>query len=76
MEDIMKQCSLDHFIESLRPWLDNNYIRNVVIDKKGHVTFTFMDGIKDTYQITGCDKAYVKKVCKEISMRGIPVKEL
>ena len=72
----MKQCSLNHFTESLRPWLDNNYIRSVVIDQKGNVTFTFMDGIKDSYQITDCDKAHVQKVCRELSARGIPVKNL
>lgn len=76
MEDTMKQCSLNNFTESFRPWLDNNYIRNVVIDKKGNVTFTFMDGIKDTYQITNCDKAQIRKVCKELSDRGVPVRDL
>lgn len=72
----MKQCSLDHFTESLRPWLDNDYIRSVTIDRKGHVTFTFVDGIMDTYEITDCDRNQVKKVCRELSARGIPVREI
>ena len=72
----MKQCSLYHFTESLRPWLDNNYIRSVVIDQKGNVTFTFMDGIKDSYQITDCDRNQVRKACKKLSARGIPVRGL
>lgn len=72
----MKQCDLDHFTESLRPWLDNDYIRSVTIDRKGLVTFTFMDGISDTYEITDCDRNQVKKVCEQLSARGIPVREI
>jgi hypothetical protein len=72
----MKQCSLQHFTESLRPWLDNDYIRSVTINPKGLVTFTFMDGIMDTYEITDCDRNQVKKVCAELSARGIPVREI
>lgn len=72
----MKQCSLHHFTESLRPWLNNDYIRSVTIDGKGQVTFTFMDGIRDTYEITDCDRNQVIKVCAELSARGIPVREI
>lgn len=72
----MKQCSLQHFTESLRPWLDNDYIRAVTIDRKGLVTFTFMDGIMDTYEITDCDWSQIKKICGELSALGIPVREL
>jgi hypothetical protein len=72
----MKQCSLQHFTESLRPWLDNDYIRSVTINPKGLVTFTFMDGIMDTYEITDCDRNQVKKVCAELSARGISVREI
>jgi len=71
----MKQCSLNNFIASLGPWLDNNYIRSVSIDHKGHVTLFFMDGIRDTYDITDCDRSQVLKVCKDLSRSGIPVKE-
>jgi len=71
----MKQCSLDLFTESLRPWLDNNYIRSVSVDQKGRITFFFMDGIEDTYEVTDCDRSQIKKICKELSERGIPVKE-
>ena len=71
----MKQCSLDNFMDSLGPWLDSNYIRSVSIDLKGHVTFFFMDGVRDTYEITDCDRAQVLEACKDLTKRGIPVKE-
>lgn len=71
----MKECSLDHFTESLRPWLDNNYIRSVSVDLSGHITFFFMDGVEDTYRVTDCDRSHIKQICKEMKERGIPVKE-
>jgi hypothetical protein len=55
----MKQCSLDNFTESLQPWLDNDYIRSVSVDQKGYITFFFMDGVEDTYEITDCDMSQV-----------------
>lgn len=71
----MKQCSLDNFTESLQPWLDNDYIRSVSVDQKGHITFFFMDGVEDTYEVTDCDRSQIKKICKDLEARGIPVKE-
>lgn len=71
----MKECSLDNFTESLRPWLDNNYIRSVSIDQNGHITFLFMDGVEDKYHVTDCDISRIKQICKELQDKGIPVKE-
>ncbi len=71
----MKQCSLDHFTESLQPWLDNKYIRSVSVDQKGHITFLFMDEVEDTYEVTDCDRNHIKKICKDLQAQGIPVKE-
>ncbi len=72
----MKQCSLDNFMESLSPWLDTKYIRNISVNPNGYVTFLFMDGVRDTYEITDCDRTRVLEVCKDISGRGIPVQEV
>jgi hypothetical protein len=72
----MKQCSLDHFSEYLELWLAQNYIRNVTIDPRGRVTFTFMDGVKDTFQISGCDRGQVIRACRFLSDQGVPVREL
>lgn len=72
----MKQCSLDQFTESLQPWLDNNYIRSVSINPKGHVTFFFMDGVADTYEVTDCDIGRIRDICRSLAKQGIPVKEL
>jgi hypothetical protein len=74
-EGPMKECTLDQFSESVDLWLVQNYIRSVTIDVRGRITLTFMDGVKDTFQITGCDKGQVKRACKILSDQGIPVRE-
>lgn len=72
----MKQCSLNHFTESLTPWLDNDYLRGVTLSKKGRVTFSFIDGVSDTYEITDCDTSEIVKICRELATKGIPVRGL
>lgn len=72
----MKSCSLENFMESLSPWLDNSYIRSVNVDMKGRITLFFVDGVSDTYEISDCDVSYIKRVCKDLSRRGIPVREV
>lgn len=72
----MKQCSLNHFTESLAPWLNDQYVRRVVMTEGGHVVFTFRDGISDTYEITDCSSSQVKKICQKLADSGIPVEGL
>ncbi|MDW7773569.1 MAG: hypothetical protein SCH71_11845 [Desulfobulbaceae bacterium] len=72
----MRSCSLENFMESLNPWLDSNYIRSANLDLKGRITFFFIDGVSDTYEITDCDISHVKKICKDLASRGIPIREV
>jgi len=62
-------------MESLEPWLDNKYIRSVNLDRQGRITFFFVDAVSETYEITDCDISQVKKVCKDLAEKGIPVRE-
>jgi len=72
----MKQCSLNHFTDSLKPWLDQQYVRKVSLNARGQVTFTFSDGISDTYEITDCSRQQVEKVCRNLAENGIKVEGL
>ena len=63
----MKYCSLKQFAESLEQWLAHDYIRGVAIDAKGRVSLTFMDGVKETYQISGGDRAQILRACRCLS---------
>lgn len=72
----MKHCSLDHFTDSLKPWLDKAYIRRVVLDGAGRVTFVFQDGVRDTYEITDCSRNQVEQICRDLADQGLTVEGL
>ncbi len=68
----MKLCSLEHFTESLLPWLNDKYIRNVTV-YEGKVIFNFNDGIINAYKITDCNKDQIQTICRDLSNQGIAV---
>lgn len=70
----MKECSLNHYTQSLAPWLNKNYIRLIRLDDDGRVVFYFYDGVIDSYEITDCDRVQLKAVIKDLQEKGIPVK--
>lgn len=72
----MKQCSLNHFTESLSPWLDSNYIDSVTLSKKQQVTFFFNDGVSDTFEISDCNRKQIEQVCRDLAASGIDVRGL
>ncbi len=69
----MKKCSLNHFTESLTPWLDENYLNKVTLKKGNKVTFSFNDGVNDTFEISDCNTSQLNKVCRDLAARGIKV---
>lgn len=72
----MNECSLDHFTESLEPWLTSNYIRSVFLDSNDNVVFSFIDGVSDVYKMTDCSRAQVEHVCRDLQAKGIAVQGL
>ena len=71
----MKTCSLNDFMEEIKPWLDTDHIREAHLDDKGHFILQFLDGMKNVYHIDDCNKEQIKGVLKDLKSRGIPVKE-
>ena len=69
----MKTCSLQDFIDELKPWLDKDHIRSAAIDEQGHMVLHFMDGMKNVYQIDDCNREQVGKVLGELRKKGIKV---
>lgn len=69
----MKQCSLNDFMEELKPWLDRDHIQSAVLDSKGHLVIRFMDGMKNVYAIDDCNKVQIQQVLNDLKGRGIPV---
>lgn len=71
----MKTCSLQDFMEELKPWLDKDHIRSAVLDSQGQMTVKFLDGMKNVYVIDDCNKEQIQSVLNDLKKRGIPVEE-
>ncbi len=69
----MKSCSLTDFMQELKPWLDNDHIKEAFIDDKGHLVLFFRDGIKNVYDIDDCNKAQIEAVLQDLKDKGITV---
>jgi len=69
----MKTCSLQDFIDELKPWLDKDHIRSAEIDDQGHMVLHFMDGMKNVYQIDDCNRSQVNEVLGTLKKKGIKV---
>jgi hypothetical protein len=69
----MKSCSLTDFMQELKPWLDNDYIKEAFIDNKGHLVMLFRDGLKNVYDIDDCNKTQIEAVLQDLKDKGISV---
>ncbi|MBU0910531.1 MAG: hypothetical protein KKA54_17920 [Proteobacteria bacterium] len=71
----MKTCSLNDFMQELKPWLDKDHIRKALLDEQGHFVVHFVDGMKNVYHIDDCNEAQVKDVIVKLKGMGIKVVE-
>ncbi len=71
----MKTCSLNDFMEEIKPWLDKDHIREAHLDDNGHFVLLFFDGMKNVYHIDDCNEAQIKGVLKDLKKQGITVTE-
>ena len=70
----MKQCSLNDFMEELKPWLDTNHIRSAEVSGGDQLTLYFLDGMKNIYQINDCNEKQIRAVIGDLKKKGIAVK--
>ncbi|MBI5558150.1 MAG: hypothetical protein HY885_10975 [Deltaproteobacteria bacterium] len=71
----MKTCSLNDFMQELKPWLDKNHIRKALLDENGHFVVHFVDGMKNVYHVDDCNETKIKGVLKNLKAKGIAVEE-
>ncbi len=72
----MKTCTLQDFMEELKPWLDRDHIRRAELDNRGHFTLYFIDGMKNVYSIDDCKVSQLNEVLKTLREQGIEVETL
>ena len=70
----MKTCNLSEFMKTLTPWLDDDYIRKAFIDDNNHFVLLFKDGVKNVYNIEGCEKSQLTAILEDLKKKGILVK--
>ena len=71
----METCSFINFIQVLKPWLDNDYIRKGYLDKKGNFRLFFADGGEKVYRIDDCSEVRLKEIFEMMIEKGIPVEK-
>jgi hypothetical protein len=69
----MKSCSLNDFMEEIKPWLDRDHIRRAEVDPEGRVILYFLDGMKNVYLVDDCNQAQVGRVLDDLRRKGIEV---
>lgn len=71
----MRACSLNDFMEELKPWLDKDHIKSAELDEHNRLIIRFLDGMKNVYEISDCDMYEIKDVLRDLKNRGIRVEE-
>jgi len=71
----MITCSLNNFMEAVKPWLNGEYIRQAYLDEQGRFVLYFQDGVKNVYEIDDCTAAQAEEILANFKQRGIPVVE-
>ena len=71
----MQSCSLELFMEKLRPWLDREYVREVHVNDEGQLVMRFTDGTQDVYAIEDCGRERLRPVLADLKEKGISVTE-
>ena len=69
----METCTFSHFMETLKPWLDRDYIHRAKVDEAGRFVLLFADGGQQVFELEGCSRVEVTKVIELMRNRGIRV---
>ncbi|MBT8367596.1 MAG: hypothetical protein KJP23_23125 [Deltaproteobacteria bacterium] len=69
----MNTCTFIDFMQALKPWLNDDYIRQARFDDKGNFTLMLMDGGQKVYHVDDCTAAQLKDVVALMKKNGVPV---
>jgi hypothetical protein len=60
-------------MQTLKPWLNDNYIHTARFDDKGNFTLMFVDGGQKVYQVDDCTEAQIKDAVELLKKNGVSV---
>jgi len=69
----MKTCTFVDFMQALKPWLNDDYIKQARFDDKGNFTLIFVDGGQKVYQVDDCTAAQIQDAVELMKKNGVPV---
>ena len=69
----MNTCTFINFMQTLTPWLNDDYIHTARFDDKGNFTLMFVDGGQKVYQVDDCTAAQLKEAAELLEKNGVSV---
>lgn len=69
----MNTCKFIDFMQALKPWLNDDYIKQASFDGKGKFTMVFVDGAKNVYHVDDCTAEQLEKVVELMEKSGVLV---
>jgi len=69
----MDKCNFIDFLETLKPWINDNYIRQAHLNAEGTFTLKFVDGGCKIYQIDDCSSEQVENTIEHMKKNGVTV---
>ena len=69
----MNTCTFIDFMQTLTPWLNDDYIHTARFDDKGNFTLMFVDGGQKVYQVDDCTAAQIKDAAELLKKNGVSV---
>jgi len=69
----MNTCTFMDFMHALKPWLNDDYIRQARFDDKGNFTLMFVDGGQKVYQVDDCTAAQLKDAVELMKKNGVVI---
>ena len=69
----MKTCTFIDFMQAIKPWLNDDYIKQARFDDKGNFTLALVDGGQKVYHVDDCTAGQLKNVVELLKKNGVPV---
>ena len=69
----MSTCTFVDFMEALKPWLNDDFIRQAYFDNKGNFTLMFVDGGQKVYHVDDCTAEQLKDTVTLMEENGVRI---
>ena len=69
----MSTCTFIDFMQTLKPWLNDDYIHAARFDDKGNFTLMFVDGGQKVYKVDDCTAEQLKEAVELLEENGVSV---